>query len=87
MAFYTEDTLRNRAQQIGFQIEKGFQHDEHGETIKTATGRIAGYQVKDLNDGSYVWGSNVEGGADHLWSLDDVENFLRDAYADRGLEW
>ena len=87
MAFYTEDTLRNKANRIGFQIEKGFQHDEDGDPIKTATGRITGYQVKNLEDGSYVWGSRIEGGADHLWTLDDVENFLRDEYNNRGLQF
>ena len=87
MAFLTEDTLRNRAKRIGVQIEKGFQHDEDGNTIKTATGRLTGFQVKNLEDGSYVWGSKIEGGADHLWTLDEVENFLRSIYEERGLKW
>ena len=87
MAFLTEDTLRNRAKKIGFQIEKGFQHDEDGDTITAAIGRITGYQVKNLEDGSYVWGSKIEGGADHLWTLDEVENFLRSIYEERGLKW
>jgi len=88
MAFYTEDTLRNRAKKIGFQIEKGFQHDENGDTVcREYQGRVSGYQVKNLEDGSYVWGSMIEGGADHLWTLDEVENFLRDAYEERGLKW
>lgn len=85
---YSEDTLRKRAKKIGFQIEKGFHHNDDGEIVRREwQGRIVGYQVKDLSDGSYVWSSNIEGGADHCWSLDEVENFLRDAYRDRGLEW
>lgn len=88
MAFYSEATLRKRAKEIGFQIEKGFQHDDFGDIVERKyIGRITGYQVKDIEEGSYVWGSRIEGGADHIWTLDEVENFLRNAYEERGLKW
>lgn len=88
MSVYSEGTLRKRAYKIGFKIEKGFHHDEDGNLVtREYYGRVTGYQVKDLNDGSYVSDSNIEGGSDYCWNLDMVEDFLKSEYENRGLKW
>lgn len=83
---YVLSTLRNKAYNINYKVEKGFVHyrdvvdyDCHGK-------RHSGYDVLDLETGFYVPGCYDEH-FDHLWDLDDVANFLKDQYAKRGLDW
>ena len=83
---YSESTLRRRAYDIGFQVEKGFQHFHEFIYHNSYDERFTGYMVKDLDTGFYEWGSYNEN-FDHLWDLDDVAEFLMQEYEARGLEW
>ena len=83
---YTEGTLRRKAYNIGYQVQKDFQHfgryvyhDSYGD-------RYTGYMVRDLRTGFYEWGC-YDSNFDHLWDLDDVADFLKGEYEARGLAW
>ena len=83
---YSESTLRRKANNIGYQVEKGYQHF-NCKVFRNCNGeRYTGYRVKDLSTGFYEWGSYNEH-FDHLWDLDDVAKFLADEYEARGLTW
>lgn len=86
MLKYCESTLRRRAYKIGYQVKKGFQHlgrnvyhDQYGD-------RYSGYMVRDLHTGFYEW-DGYNSNFDFLWTLEDVENFLREQYEALGLAW
>ncbi len=86
MQRYSESTLRKRAYKIGYQVQKGFMHfgksvfyDQNGE-------RSSGYMVKELQYGFYVWGG-YDSNFDFLWSIEDVEDFLKEQYESLGLTW
>ena len=83
---YTEGTIRRKAYNIGYQVQKGFQHfgrfvyrDSYGD-------RYTGYMLRDLRTGFYEWGC-YDSNFDHLWDLDDVADFLKGEYEARGLAW
>ena len=80
---YTEKTLRNKAYKAGYRINKGFQH-QLTRSYPVAPGRWVGYNVEDLTTGRMVWDCYDEV-RDHLWSLEDVEEFLREVYEEAGL--
>ena len=86
MLKYSESTLRRRAYKIGYQVQKGFQHygkfvyhDQYGD-------RFSGYMVKDLQTGLYEW-DGFDSNFDFLWTIEDVEDFLRERYEALGLAW
>jgi hypothetical protein len=83
---YSISTLRRRAYEIGYQVKKGFQHygmyvyhDQYGD-------RYPGYMVIDLQTGFPVWGS-YDSNFDFLWSIEDVDDFLKEQYEAQGLAW
>lgn len=78
-----ECTLRRKAKNAGYRISKGFQHQMTGN-YPVAPDREVGYNVEDLTIGCLVWGCYNEI-RDHLWTLEDVEEFLREVYEDNGL--
>lgn len=88
MCKYSEKTLRKRARAAGYKIEKGFQHNPVNGAIWTYWNgeRETGYLVTDLATNSWVYGSFDEF-VDHAWTLEDVENFLKNVYESHGLEW
>lgn len=88
---YSLTTLRRRAYEAGYRIEKGFQHyllrgypvcrDCNGEAY-------TGYDVRDLATGQLVYESGCyDSNYDHLCTLEDVEEFLKRAYEEAGLNW
>ena len=83
---YELSTIRRKANDINYSVEKGFVHyrdvvdyDQNGE-------RHSGYMVMDLETGCYVQGC-YDKNFDHLWDLDDVINFLKEEYLILGRDW
>ncbi len=82
----SERTLRRRAKAINYSIHKGLQH--WGNSVlrdREGKGRI-GYMVMNLETGFYVWGC-YDSNLDFLWTLADVENFLKEKYQELGIAW
>lgn len=83
---FTENTLRNRAHKIGYHVKKGFQHFGNQVFYNSYGERSTGYMVMDLSNGYYIWDGYNEN-FDFRWSLEDVEDFLKEQYEMLGLEW
>lgn len=84
---YAEGTIRRKAYEIGYQVEKGFQHWRGEFVYHNSYGdRFSGYMVKNLYTGFYEWGC-YDSNFDHLWDLDDVAEFLKGEYEARGMAW
>lgn len=70
--------LRRKAYSVGCEIQKGYRHyitkdypvyrDENGD-------KVQGYNVRYMSTNTLAHGCYNEV-YDHLWDLDDVENFL-----------
>lgn len=45
-----------------------------------------GYNVEDLSTGFYVWGC-YDANYDHLWTLEDVEKFIKGEYEKAEIEY
>jgi hypothetical protein len=82
----TERTLRNKAHDIGCHVTKGFMHFGEHVFYNRYGERSVGYMVQDLSTGFYAWGC-YNSNFDYLWELEDVENYLKERYADLGLAW
>ncbi len=83
---YSERTLRKKADKIGYRVLKGFQHFGR-DVYHTESGqRFTGYMVQDLYKGNYEWGS-YDRNFDFLWTIEDVEEFLKERYEALGLAW
>ncbi len=85
---YNISTLREKAKEAGYSIEKGFQHyTVSGGIVTNMLGeRFTGYMVKDLATNEYEWGSYDEYYT-HLWQLKDVEEFLKNIYEKYDMKW
>ena len=83
---YSEKTLRRRAYKIGYQVLKGYQHQQAGRAICRDCYGVpyTGFMVKDLTTGSMygIYPSN-----DFELTLEDVEAFLKEKYEECGLTW
>lgn len=87
MKNYTEKTLRKKAIKAGFRIEKGFCHwMTEGYPVYTYYNgeRDTGYNLIDESTNTLVWGCH-DGHVDHLFTLDDIAEFLEDVYTSNGL--
>ncbi|MDY2627013.1 MAG: hypothetical protein SOW08_01660 [Lachnospiraceae bacterium] len=82
---YTIQTLRKRAKAAGYSIHHGFQHI-FCEGYPVAPDRSTGYLVINEVTGCGEPGS-YNSGRDHLWQLEDVEEFLKGVYEENGLDW
>lgn len=85
---YSEGTIRKKALNAGYKVEKGFQHYHYNGAIhKNMNGeRFTGYNVLDLSTNTYVLDC-YDNNFDHLWSLEDVEEFISSVYKESGLEY
>ena len=80
----SEIELDRRAKAVGKFIKKGFTRVLGGSIIKSGDGqRLTGYRVYDRDTGRYEADANYEFG----WSLEDVEDYLKGEYEQRGLKW
>lgn len=88
MTKYSLTTIRKKALNAGYRIEKGFQHYLRNNAIFTNWNgeRFTGYNVLDLATNTYVWGC-YDCNYDHLWELEDVEDFIKSEYKKYGLEY
>ena len=62
-------------------MSKGFQHYLYnGAVVRDCNGAAyTGYIVEDLSTGFFVWGC-YDANYDHLWTLEDVEEFIKGEY-------
>ena len=76
---YSEKTLRRKARKLGYRVKKGFMIFGNGSIAS----RTPGYSVIDLEYNCYVGGnSNI---FYNIWTLEDVEDFLKSEYIANGL--
>lgn len=86
MSKYSEKTLRRKAKNIGYRIEKGLQHITCAEGCPVHWSRTVGYMVMDETTGIYVWGS-YDNVFDHQLDLDTIEICLKREYDKLGLDF
>jgi hypothetical protein len=87
MTKYSERTIRRKALEAGFKVEKGFQHYNNGAVVRDCNGEAyTGYMVFDYSKNTYVWDSYNQY-YDHVWTLEDVENFIKAEYEKAELEY
>lgn len=90
MYMYSLTTLRKRAYEAGYRIEKGFQHYMYNNAVcRDCNGdAYTRYNVWDLSTNMCVWESGCyDSNYDHLCTLEDVEEFLKAEYEKAGLAW
>ena len=85
---YSLEKIRNKAYKAGYRVSKGFQHYMYnGAVVKDCNGlACTGFNVEDLTTGTLVWGC-YDANYDHLWTLEDIESFLKTVYKENGLEY
>lgn len=81
---YTEKTIYKKANEIGYSVHKGKVHSLN--TNYPVFCDDVGYNVVNDSLGVMVWGCYNEV-LDHLWSLQDVEDFLIKQYSELSLEY
>ena len=88
MSKYSLNTIRKKALKAGYRVEKGFQHYHYNNSIHTNWNgeRFTGFNVWDLSTNSLVWDC-YDSNYDHLWTLDDVDIFIKSVYEKAGLEY
>ena len=86
---YSLTTLRKRAYKAGYRVEKGFQHYNNGAVCRDCNGDgYTGYNVWNLSNNQLEWESGCyDSNYDHLCTLEDVEEFLKQVYESAGLIW
>lgn len=76
MIMYTEKTIRRKAYDLGYKLEKNYmRYMAFNNAIVEP--KATGYMLFDLRTNEYVWGSYNDCFC-YLWSLEDVENYLRE---------
>ena len=85
---YSEKTIRRKANEIGFVVSRGFQHYLYnGAVVKDYYGvAYTGYVVEDMTTGYYVWGC-YDQCFDHIWTIEDVDEFIRGEYERAGMNY
>lgn len=78
----SENKIYKKAHAIGYSVHKGKVH-YLGNNYPVYSDEV-GYNVVDDSTGVTVWGCYNEV-FDHQWTLDDVENFLKNEYDNLGL--
>ena len=88
MTKYTLATIKKRAFGVGYRVEKGFQHYLYNGSVVTdyRGNRYRCYRVMNLSNGLYEWRSYNDL-FDYLWTLEDVEKFLKSVYKAARLEY
>lgn len=88
MSKYSLKTIKNKARAAGYRVSKGFQHYLcSGAVCRDCNGEpYTGYIVEDLSTGFLVWGC-YDSNYDHLWTLEDVEEFIKGEYEKAEIEY
>lgn len=90
MTKYSLATIRKKALNAGYRVEKGFRHYHYNHSVYTNWNgeRFTGYNVWDLSTNGLVWESGCyDNNYDHLCTLEDVENFIKSVYEKAELEY
>ena len=84
---YNKKTIYKKARKAGYNVSKGFVHYLSGGIYTYANGdRDVGYNVFDTANDTLVWGC-YDTVCDHLWTLEDVDSFIRSVYEANGLAY
>lgn len=82
-----ERKARKKGLEAGYKVSKGFQHYHNGGIVTNWNGeRFTGYDVRDLSTNCSVWDC-YDANCDHLWTIEDVEEFLKGVYKKSGLKY
>lgn len=83
---YSVNTLRKKALAVNLYIHKGYQHYMYNGTVcRDCNGKpYTGYSIIDLVTGFAVYGCN-DAVYDNLFTLEEVEAFLKNRYAELGM--
>lgn len=80
MSKYSLKTIRNKAYEAGYRVSKGFQHYLYnGTVVRDCNGTAYTGYIEDLSTGFLVWGC-YDANYTHLWTLEDVEDFIKGEY-------
>lgn len=88
MSNYSIQTIRKKAYEAGYKVSKGFQHYMcGGAVVRDCNGEAyTGYIVEDMTTGLLVWGC-YDANYDHLWTIEDVEEFIKAEYKKAEIEY
>lgn len=87
MCKYSLGTIRRKAYKVGYRVSKGFQRYYSGGICRDCNGvPYTGYNVEDLSTGILVWDC-YNPNYDHLWTLEDVEEFIKGEYEKAGIDY
>lgn len=90
MTKYSLATIRKKAFNAGYRVEKGFQHYHYNNAVFTNwnSERLTGFNVWNMSTNTLEWASGCyDNNYDHLCTLEDVESFLESVYEKAGLEY
>ena len=90
MTKYSLTTIRKKALNAGYRVEKGFQHYHYNNAIFTNWNgeRFTGFNVWNVSENRLEWDSGCyDAHYDHLCTLEEVENFIKSVYEKAGLEY
>lgn len=88
MTKYSLRTIREKAFNAGYRVSKGFQHYIYNNAVLVDENgnKLVGFDVVDLSTNFSVWGC-YDYNFDHLWTIGDVEKFIKSEYEKAGLEY
>lgn len=87
MCKYSLETIRKKAYKIGYRVNKGFRRYHNGGLWRDWNGvPRTGYNVVDLSQNILVWDC-YDSNYDHLWTLEDVEEFIKGEYEKAEIEY
>lgn len=87
MTKYKLNTMRRKAYKLNYKISKGFQRYWGGDIYRNYYGEpFSGYNVIDLRTGHLVYDC-YNSNYDHVWKLEDVEDFLKSEYKKAGMTY
>nr|DAM76805.1 MAG TPA: hypothetical protein [Caudoviricetes sp.] len=88
MTKYSLATIKKKAMSAGYCVSKGFRHYLYNNAVCVDNNgnRLTGFDVFDLSTNCSVWGC-YNNNFDHLWTLEEVEKFIRTEYEKAGLEY
>lgn len=88
--YYDKIFISKKAFNAGYRVEKGFQHYHYNNAVFTNYDdeRLIGFNVWDMSTNTLEWASGCyDNNYDHLFTLEDVEGFLKSVYKKAGLEY
>jgi hypothetical protein len=86
---YCLETIRRKAYNAGYRVEKNFQRYRYnGSVVRDENGKAySGYEIINLSTGFSEWKDAMDDIFDYNWTLQDVEKFLNGVYREAGLTY